>query len=132
MILDLGGFYHLVDSSKLLSTPTGVCQKLVDLEPRVLVAGQSYAAARVGEKVYIEGEALEQLGVRRDFDLLLPNDTLSHDIVTKSGKFLLARGNELSERTVKTLRALSMAGELSGPVEVMRMVGSGGEWQVSP
>lgn len=67
--LDLDGFYSLIDVEPLLARKSGVCTKLVDLEVRATVDGKSYPAARVGGKVYLEGSALEKLGVRQDFKL---------------------------------------------------------------
>ena len=67
--VDLGGFYSLIDTSAMLESPTGICLKVVDLEPRVSVAGEEFPAARIDGKVYLEGASLEKIGVKQEFDL---------------------------------------------------------------
>ena len=67
--LDLDGFYSLIDADGLLKKKSGVCMRVVDLEPRARVGSESSPAARVGGKVYLDGSALEKLGVRQDFQL---------------------------------------------------------------
>ena len=78
--LDLLGFYSLVDSQKLLQQKSGICQKVVDLEPRVILPdGRSFPAARVASKVYLEGAALTELGVSQEFRLTESSVVLTRD-----------------------------------------------------
>lgn len=67
--LDLVGFAGLLNLDKLLSEKSGVVTKLVDLDAKVELDGQSYPAARIGQKVYLEGSTVENLGLTQRFDL---------------------------------------------------------------
>ena len=75
---------------------------------RQLLPGKSYPAAQVGGKVYLEGSALEKLGVRQDFKL-------AEKVVRLS----------LGEKSVvRTLRFDSSASPSKGEVFLSR----GGAW----
>ena len=66
---DLQGFAALIDIDKLIKKKTGVVTKVVDLETQVELQGEKYPAARLGNKVFLEGSTLERLGLRQEFDL---------------------------------------------------------------
>ncbi len=106
--LDLDGFYSLIDVEQLLARKSGVCTKVVDLDVRATVDGKSFPAARVGGKVYLEGSALEKLGVRQDFKL-----------AEKLVKLTLG-----DKSVVRTLRFGSSASPTEGEVFLSR----GGGW----
>jgi len=67
--LDLSGFAGLLDLEKVLKDSTGIATKVVDFEVRSVVDDQTFRAFRVGEKLYIDREALTKAGVEQSFRL---------------------------------------------------------------
>lgn len=96
--LDLLGFYSLVDSEKHLQQKSGICQKVVDLEPRVVLSdGRSFPAARIASRVYVEGAALTELGVSQEFRLTEKSVVLTRDTQSVNLAMKLQEGTKANE-----------------------------------
>jgi len=67
--LDLEGFYHRLDPSRLLARKSGVCERLVDFTPKVRVGTSKFPAARIEGKLYLDGATLDALEVKQEFQL---------------------------------------------------------------
>jgi L,D-transpeptidase ErfK/SrfK len=131
--VDLGGFFHLIDTSALLSAPSGVCSKVVDLEPRISVSGVEFPAARINGKVYLEGASLEKIGVSREFNLAEQTVKLAlgdskaefnirfHDAEnSKEGEAFLSRGTAWFPAK-EALSALSVPYKWDGPTKQIQI-----------
>lgn len=67
---DLLGFLQLIEWNALLNKKDGLVTRVVDLTPRVdLPNGSRLQAARIGEKVFLEGGTLAGLGIEQEFRL---------------------------------------------------------------
>lgn len=68
--LDITGFAALLDLEALLARADGVCRKVVDLGVAVSVSGEKFQGARIGQRVFLTGEAVEALGLKQNFNLV--------------------------------------------------------------